>query len=196
MPAWLLLLILSGTASAVPHVNRSTHTIAIAARQTDAPATPADPTAPWVTVDESGRPKTVTPVLTTISGTPTIISGAPYELTGTVFTQTRFDAIITTSTGVAAAPTANKGDGSGAFALCHNTEGDFAPFCEPKNNASIYPDNTRYSMSSTPILPIIPQVLTTTVQLPGIPYSLSPPTPLSASSAFTTRPKKPSPQNS
>ncbi|KAK0657370.1 hypothetical protein B0T16DRAFT_452841 [Cercophora newfieldiana] len=140
--AWLLLSTLCDTVAAVPHVNRGMHAIAIAARQTDAPATPASPTDPWVSVDESGRPKTVTPVLTTIDGTPTVISGAPYELTGTVFTQTR-NAAITTSTGVPA-PTATGKDGSGSFALCKKPEGDFAPFCEPKNNATIYPGKTHY----------------------------------------------------
>ncbi|KAK0631957.1 hypothetical protein B0T14DRAFT_490407 [Immersiella caudata] len=135
--AWLLLLSLFDTVSAAPHVNRNV----VAARQADAP-TPASPTDVWVTVDESGRPKTVTPVLTTISGTPTVISGAPYEITGTVFTQTR-NAAITTSTGVPA-PTATGKDGSGSFALCKKPEGDFAPFCEPKNNATIYPGKTHY----------------------------------------------------
>ncbi|KAK1837143.1 hypothetical protein QBC39DRAFT_246816 [Podospora conica] len=98
---------------------------------------------PWVTVDESGKPKTITPVLTTISGTPTIISGAPYEVTGTVFTQTR-DAKLTTSTG-SSPPQATHTDGSGAFAICNNKDPDaFAPFCEPKNNVTLNPGITHY----------------------------------------------------
>jgi len=109
-------------------------------RQTQSAANPTDL---WVTVDESGRPKTVTPILTTISGTPTIISGAPYQVTGTVFTQTRADVKITTSTG-AEQPKATGSDGSGSFALCRNRDGDHAPFCEPKNNATIYPGATHY----------------------------------------------------
>jgi hypothetical protein len=143
------LLALVGSASAIPHINRNQHGIILAPRQTETPTpTPASPTDAWVSVDPSGRPSTVTPVLTTINGTPTVISGAPYDLTGTVFTQTRHDAKITTSTGAAPRPTANSKDGSGAFAVCHNLDGDSAPFCEPKNNATIYPDGTHYSMSS------------------------------------------------
>lgn len=130
------ILLLPAAALAVPHI---TH--AVVARQTDAPAT-LNPTELWVTVDESGRPKTVTPVLTTISGTPTVISGAPNDVTGTVFTETKNGAYYT-STGLAA-PTATGKDGSGAFALCKNPDSEFTPFCEPKNNATIYPNHIRY----------------------------------------------------
>ncbi|KAK1757357.1 hypothetical protein QBC47DRAFT_375772 [Echria macrotheca] len=135
--AWLSLL-LANTASAFP---KHAHAAVVVPRQQT--QTAANPTDAWVSVDPSGVPKTITPVLTTISGTPTIISGAPYEVTGTVFTQTRADAKITTSTG-AAQPQATGSDGSGSFAACQNRDGDSAPFCEPKNNASIYPGATHY----------------------------------------------------
>lgn len=138
--AWLLLL---GTASAivVPNGNRNNHAVVMAPRETQ---TAANPTDVWVSVDQSGNPQTVTPVLTTVSGTPTVISGAPYDVTGTVFTTTA-NAAVTTSTGVPQ-PVATGAGGGGAFALCHNTAGDFAPFCEPKNNDTIYPGATHYSM--------------------------------------------------
>ncbi|KAK5663766.1 hypothetical protein OQA88_4197 [Cercophora sp. LCS_1] len=134
--AWLSLL--TTTVSAIPNPNNVHH--AVAPRQTQSAVNPTDA---WVTVDESGKPKTITPVLTTISGTPTIISGAPYEVTGTVFTSTRADVKLTTITG-AAQPKATGADGSGAFAVCHNLDGPFAPFCDPQNNATLYPDGTYY----------------------------------------------------
>lgn len=132
--AWLSLL---STVSAIPNPNAHN---AIAPRQTQPVV---NPTEVWVTVDESGIPRTVTPVQTTISGTPTIISGAPYEVTGTLFTSTRVDAKLTTVSGPAQ-PKATGTDGSGAFAVCHNLDGPFAPFCDPQNNATLYPDATYY----------------------------------------------------
>ena len=92
----------------------------------------AAPTDPWVTVDESGTPKTVTPVVTTISGTPTIISGAPNDLTATVFTRTSQGA-VSTSTGAAPLTkdtAAAGGGGAGAFPICH-AAASRAPFCDP-----------------------------------------------------------------
>ncbi|KAK3362623.1 hypothetical protein B0T25DRAFT_10494 [Lasiosphaeria hispida] len=148
--AWLLLV---GMGSAIPAVsvvavrenNHAAVDIAIAPRQTEEPVpTPANPTALWVSVDESGNPKTMTPVLTTINGTSTILSGAPYDVTGTVFTKIDSKASVTTSTGIAQATAANS-NGSGAFALCRTTDDDpFKPFCEPRNNATMYPGSTQY----------------------------------------------------
>jgi Ykl077w/Psg1 (Pma1 Stabilization in Golgi) len=130
LPAiWLLLLL--GTTSALP------------APDVTAAQEAANPTAVWVSVDASGQPRTVTPVLTTISGTPTVLSGAPYDVTGTVFTKTNL-AIATTET-EAAVPTAVSPDGSGAFAACKSSDGDFKPFCAPLNNATLYPGTTYYS---------------------------------------------------
>ncbi|KAK3945446.1 hypothetical protein QBC46DRAFT_445354 [Diplogelasinospora grovesii] len=110
------------------------------------PRQAAAETEAWVTVDESGVPKTVTPVVSTINGTPTIISGAPHDVTATVFTRTA-NAVVTTSTGDAAAstPTAADSSGSGAFATCQNTDAsNYAPFCTPANNATLYPGSTYY----------------------------------------------------
>ncbi|KAK4241560.1 hypothetical protein C8A03DRAFT_30284 [Achaetomium macrosporum] len=125
--AWLLLL---GTASAVPKPT------GLVARQG------ANPTDLWVTVDESGIPKTITPVLTTISGTPTLLSAAPYDVTATVWTKHPYGD-LTTSTGPGQ-PKATNDKGAGAFAACRNTDGEFKPFCLPKNNDVYYPGSTHY----------------------------------------------------
>ncbi|KAF6818142.1 hypothetical protein CSOJ01_02023 [Colletotrichum sojae] len=102
------------------------------------------PTAAWVSVQKDGVPTTVTPVPTTISGTPTFASAAPNDLTGSVFTFTDFRLVkVTTSTGSPPLPTANK-NGGGAFAPCSNSDGDFAPFCDPAKSSVLYTDSTYY----------------------------------------------------
>ncbi|KAI1459934.1 hypothetical protein F4805DRAFT_36721 [Annulohypoxylon moriforme] len=98
--------------------------------------------APWVTVDADGKPSTVTPVLSTVSGTTTIISGAPHDLTATVFTETNYGK-VSTSTGTAPMATATGGD-AGSFPICHNKDGDNAPWCQPTDGASLYPGTTYY----------------------------------------------------
>ncbi|KAI4861114.1 hypothetical protein F4820DRAFT_81423 [Hypoxylon rubiginosum] len=98
---------------------------------------------PWVTVNEDGKPSTVTPVLTTISGTPTIISGAPHELTATVFTETNYGK-VSTSTGTAPMPTATASDGAGSFQVCHNKDGENVPWCIPTEGTPMYPGTTYY----------------------------------------------------
>ncbi len=98
---------------------------------------------PWVTINESGQPKTVTPVLTTISGTPTVISPAPYQLTGSVFTQTN-NGDVRTTTGSAPLPTATNVEGAGVFNVCNNRDGDFKPFCLPSDNGTLYPGSIYY----------------------------------------------------
>ncbi|KAK3393583.1 hypothetical protein B0H63DRAFT_20602 [Podospora didyma] len=135
---WLLLLL--GTAFAIPAPAR-TVVAAIAARQDAASA--VNPTAAWVTVDESGKPRTITPIQTTISGTPTIISAAPYDVTGTEHTYTNY-AILTTSTGAIAAPQATATSGAGSFAVCKNKDGEFKPFCLPVNAANINPGVVKF----------------------------------------------------
>ncbi|KAH6681038.1 hypothetical protein F5X68DRAFT_211751 [Plectosphaerella plurivora] len=114
-----------------------------------APVTPRphhiDPTAVWITVDKTGRPSTVTPVATTISGESTFVDGAPNELTGTVFVITdRRNAKVTTSTGEPPLPTARNGKGQGAFAPCHNLDGKGAPFCSPEETDEVIIGKTYY----------------------------------------------------
>jgi hypothetical protein len=122
---WLLL----GVTSAVP-----------AAVQPRAP----DATDLWVTVDEDGRPKTVTPVATTTDGTPTVISAAPNAVTATVSTTTN-QGDVRTSTGTVPNPTPTATGGAGAFPVCHNKDGINAPFCLPVAGAELNPGNTYYS---------------------------------------------------
>ncbi|KAL7620199.1 hypothetical protein AAE478_009192 [Parahypoxylon ruwenzoriense] len=102
---------------------------------------------PWVTVDEDGKPSTVTPILSTISGTPTVISGAPHDLTATVFTTTNYG-LISTRTGAAPIATAT-GSEAGSFPVCHNKDGDFAPWCQPTEGTTLYPGVTYYFLWDT-----------------------------------------------
>ncbi|KAK3309933.1 uncharacterized protein B0T15DRAFT_18681 [Chaetomium strumarium] len=127
LSAWLLLL---GTAAAVPKPT------GLVARQA------ADLDNLWVTVDESGVPRTVTPVLTTISGTPTLLNAPPHDVTATVWTKHPYGE-VTTITGPAR-PKATNDKGAGAFAACRNIDGEFKPFCMPKNNDVYYPGSTHY----------------------------------------------------
>ncbi|KAG6368704.1 hypothetical protein INS49_002917 [Diaporthe citri] len=101
-------------------------------------------TDPWVSVDTSGVPVTVTPVVTVVDGATTTISAAPNDLTATVVTRTDH-AEITTSTGTAPPePTATNKDGTGSFLVCNNSDGINAPFCQPSHNSSLYPGTTYY----------------------------------------------------
>ncbi|KAH8906076.1 hypothetical protein BR93DRAFT_969295 [Coniochaeta sp. PMI_546] len=102
-----------------------------------------DATDLWVTVDESGHPKTVTPVQTTIDGTPTVISAAPNAVTATVFTNTN-QGDVRTTTATVPNPTPTATGGAGAFPVCHNKDGDNAPFCLPLVGAELNPGTTYY----------------------------------------------------
>ncbi|KAF4636852.1 hypothetical protein G7Y89_g1226 [Cudoniella acicularis] len=94
---------------------------------------------PWVSVDASGSPvATITPVLTTVSGVATTISAAPASLTATTTSQS--DNAPSTTSG-STGPTST---GGGSFQVCHNMDGDFAPFCKPDNGSSVYVGETYY----------------------------------------------------
>lgn len=110
-----------------------------------------DATDLWVTVDEAGQPKTVTPVQTTIDGTPTVLSAAPNAVTATVFTATN-QGDVRTTTGTVPNPTPTATGGAGAFPVCHNKDGENAPFCLPVVAAELNPGKTYYSQSF-PALP-------------------------------------------
>lgn len=104
-------------------------------------------TVPWVTVDDEGQPrKTITPSITTVSGTPSPIGdAAPHDLTASVYTWTTWGK-ITTSTGTPPNPTATSANtGSGAFSRCYNKDGEFAPFCRPLHNSTLLTGSTYYS---------------------------------------------------
>ncbi|KAI2783802.1 hypothetical protein F4815DRAFT_314751 [Daldinia loculata] len=109
---------------------------------------------PWVTVNEDGKPSTVTPVLSTISGSPTVISGAPHDLTATVFTETNYGK-VSTSTGTAPIPTPTGGSaGAGSFPVCHNKDGDHAPWCQPTQETPLYVGTTYYFTWDTSYFPV------------------------------------------
>jgi hypothetical protein len=111
-------------------------------------------TDPWVSVDTSGQPVTVTPVVTVVDGATTTISAAPNDLTATVVTRTDY-AEVTTSTGTAPPePTATGKDGTGSFLVCRNAEGEYAPFCQPSYNSSLFPGTTYYGMRTSNHSPI------------------------------------------
>jgi hypothetical protein len=129
-PIAAALALLAASASAIPNVRpRETAT--------------TDSLTPWVTVADDGTRKTVTPVLTTISGTATVISGAPNDLTATVFTTTN-NGQVSTSTGTAPLATATASDGAGSFLKCSNKDGTLAPWCLPTDGGSLYPGTTYY----------------------------------------------------
>ncbi|KHN96830.1 uncharacterized protein MAM_05386 [Metarhizium album ARSEF 1941] len=103
------------------------------------------PAAPWVTVDDNGNPSTTfTPVLTTISGTPSAVDAAPHDLTASVYTLASYGH-VSTSTGLPPNPTAtNAVTNQGSFSRCYNRNGPYAPFCRPSYNSTIYTGNTYY----------------------------------------------------
>ncbi|KAI0595579.1 hypothetical protein F4775DRAFT_568883 [Biscogniauxia sp. FL1348] len=120
--------LLLSSVSAVPNLRRRTTTSALDA---------------WVTVDDEGQPSTVTPQVTTVDGTATTISPAPNDVTATVFTQTSMGRVTTTTGTTPAIPTATSG-AAGDFPVCHNLDGEFAPWCSPTNGTKLYPGTTYY----------------------------------------------------
>ncbi|KAI0020057.1 hypothetical protein F4780DRAFT_386442 [Xylariomycetidae sp. FL0641] len=107
--------------------------------------TPTDPAlAPWVTVDPDGKPSTITPQLTTVDGSTSIIDGAPHDITASLYTSTSLGK-ITTSTGEAPLPTAtNTKNPAGSFPSCYNLDGDHAPWCSPSEGDTLYPGKSYY----------------------------------------------------
>lgn len=121
--------------------------------------TPLDPEEPWVSVDKKGTPTTITPVATLDDdGEETILSGAPNELTGTIFTITDKRLVkVTTSTGDPPLATAKNKNGKGAFPPCYNQDGQDAPFCAPASDNELWGGKTYYGMhGSSPffLLPV------------------------------------------
>ncbi|KPM40620.1 hypothetical protein AK830_g5972 [Neonectria ditissima] len=104
----------------------------------------ADQTAAWVQVDDEGQPAaTNTPSMTVVDGVTSIENGAPHDITASVYTITA-NAKVTTSTGDPPNPTATAKNGQGAFARCHNMDGEHAPFCDPSANSTLFVGSTYY----------------------------------------------------
>jgi hypothetical protein len=93
------------------------------------------PLDPWVSIDANGNPvATITPFLSTVNGIVTTIGAAPAMLTAT-----------TTSSQDDPKPTEASGStGGGAYQVCHNLDGNFAPLCQPSNGTALYVGQTYY----------------------------------------------------
>ncbi|KAI0393750.1 hypothetical protein F5Y17DRAFT_431237 [Xylariaceae sp. FL0594] len=152
---------------------------------------------PWVTVNADGEPATITPVLSTISGTPTIISGAPHDLTAEVFTYTSYGKVITTtSSAPLATPTGTGDNQAGAFSRCHNLDGANAPWCLPKIDEPLYVGRRYYFtwdpefFSATPnaTVRIVANYLNSTTGEPEPGIAAFESSTLLASSGFWTQP--------
>ncbi|KAI9171798.1 hypothetical protein HJFPF1_01289 [Paramyrothecium foliicola] len=103
-----------------------------------------DQLSPWVEVNDDAQPvRTFTPVMVTEQGTAVAQDGAPYMLTGSVFSWISYGKHFT-STGAPPNPTATGKNGQGAFSRCENTDGDFAPLCRPSHNSTLLTGNTYY----------------------------------------------------
>lgn len=99
----------------------------------------------WVSVDKTGLPSTVTPVVTASDGAPATLSAIPPELTATLLTRTAYGELTTSAGSAPALPTATNRAGAGAFLLCTDPAPAHAPFCAPSGgNATMYPGTTYY----------------------------------------------------
>ncbi|QUC21464.1 uncharacterized protein UV8b_05707 [Ustilaginoidea virens] len=103
------------------------------------------PQAPWVTVNDEGNPvTTLTPAVSSVSGTPSPVDAAPHDLTASLYTVTNYGHVYT-STGLPPNPTAtNAKTNEGSFSRCFNQRGAYAPFCRPTHNSTIYTGRTYY----------------------------------------------------
>ncbi|PQE20736.1 hypothetical protein CJF30_00002061 [Rutstroemia sp. NJR-2017a BBW] len=95
---------------------------------------------------------TVTAKITSVDGTATTTDPAPATLTASSASSATDASLTTTSTSTSsgAAPTST---GGGAFQICHNLKGAFAPFCKPDNGSSVYVDQTYYVTWDTKYFP-------------------------------------------
>lgn len=103
------------------------------------------PNAPWVLVGDEAQPtKTLTPGVSTIDGSPTPINAAPHDLTASAYTITNYGHVYTTTQHAPNPTVTNTKTNEGAFSRCYNKEGQYAPFCRPTHNSSIYVGFTYY----------------------------------------------------
>ncbi|KAG6107467.1 hypothetical protein E4U14_004152 [Claviceps sp. LM454 group G7] len=101
--------------------------------------------APWVVVDDEGVPASVlTPTMTTVSGTPSPVNAAAHDLTASVYTITNYGHVYVTTQAPPNPTPTNAKTYEGSFSRCYNKKGQYAPFCRPTHNSSIYVDYTYY----------------------------------------------------
>lgn len=114
---------------------------------------PANPTAPWVQINDEGQPQTTyTPSATSVDGTTSIQDAAPHDLTASVYTETWYGEISTRTGDVPnPQPTGKKSSKAGAFTRCFNLNGQIAPFCNPSENSVLYTDETYYGTLPCPL---------------------------------------------
>lgn len=139
------LAVLAATALALPADSEPA-----APRVTEPPLLPnflerrAGPTDAWVEVDDEGRPaNTHTPSISEIDGSTSVIDGAPHDLTASLFTNTWYGK-VSTSTGDPPAPSATNKHTQGAFARCNNLDGENAPLCDPAPSAVLFENSIYY----------------------------------------------------
>ncbi|RFU25756.1 hypothetical protein B7463_g10588, partial [Scytalidium lignicola] len=106
---------------------------------------------PWVSVDASGNPvATYTPRETTIDNVATTINPVPARLTAAPTTTSFSDDKPTVTSDGGTEPTET---GGGSYQVCHNANGQFAPFCKPDNGSSVYVGDTYYVTWDTSFFP-------------------------------------------
>ncbi|KAK4097932.1 hypothetical protein N658DRAFT_499924 [Parathielavia hyrcaniae] len=86
-------------------------------------------------VDTFDAVTTTTHVSTTITETPNALSTAAADAT---------DSVLSTRTAAAGPAAPTNGKGAAELAACHNTDGEFKPFCLPKHNDVYYPESMHY----------------------------------------------------
>ncbi|TLD30372.1 hypothetical protein PspLS_02660 [Pyricularia sp. CBS 133598] len=91
--------------------------------------TAAPPPKPWITIDEDGAPRTITPTVTTSNQAVQTISGAPSSLTAeTTWFLSNNGMTTTTVFAPRPAPTSDYGKKKGALLVCENYYGEDMPF--------------------------------------------------------------------
>ncbi|KAK1997765.1 hypothetical protein LX36DRAFT_681512 [Colletotrichum falcatum] len=122
-----------------PTTSASDAAAAVQPRQGDIPVND------WVTVDSSGRARTLTPSVVTSNGALTTLNPPPYSLTASVYTVTAATGGLTTSTGAPPPPKASNALGhGGVFPVCNNRVGNDSPFCFPRRGNTLHVESTYY----------------------------------------------------
>ncbi|KAK3315867.1 hypothetical protein B0H66DRAFT_604176 [Apodospora peruviana] len=103
------------------------------------------PVIPWVSVDTSGFPHTVTPVVSVDgNGALTTLDNPPDSLTATATYTLSPNGHASTYTGLPPVATPTGDNGAGTFLACDRGQGDDEPFCEPERGAILHPGQTYY----------------------------------------------------
>jgi hypothetical protein len=104
------------------------------------------PASAWVTVDNSGVPVTIHPVVMTTNGAVTTASPPPAYLLSTATYTMLPSGLASTKTGLPPVATASGPDEEGNFLACTKYQGPGGPFCQPEPGTLLYPGSTYYGM--------------------------------------------------